>query len=446
MIRSRFHCKALFKKKKKQMETWFVEGRIALSIFLMKRGFFDMLTKQVRFLWVGQMLANAGDVFYIISLLTLVFEKTHSAVYTGFVPLTIILAQTVSGFLAPLMQRRFSLSTLLFLSQFAKTILLGLLVFVTQWSALPLLFSLGLASFISFLDGWATPARNALLPRIAQPVHLMRLNSLFATTDQVIQFMGWALGGMLVAFLGITYLFAVSLGLFILSTVCMAYLHDPISQATTRTDSSSNKEALLRGWNYILRSRALFTLTCMDVLESLAGAIYVAAIMLFYVSDVLGKGQEWWGYLNASYFVGMIAGGLLLVVIATHVSRYFLSFLLGAGLFSALVTLGLGVTHSAWVALFLSFLSGPATQIQYVSKQTYFQRNVDSLYLPNVLSAKSTVEYVGYGLSVLILTNVVAVYGAAMAYIAASGILLTSLLLGFIMRRAFKMELGKLKG
>ncbi|WP_068793739.1 MFS transporter [Brevibacillus laterosporus] len=405
-----------------------------------------MLTKQVRFLWVGQMLANAGDVFYIISLLTLVFEKTHSAVYTGFVPLTIILAQTVSGFLAPLMQRRFSLSILLFLSQFAKTILLGLLVFVTQWSALPLLFSLGLASFISFLDGWATPARNALLPRIAQPVHLLRLNSLFATTDQVIQFMGWALGGMLVAFLGITYLFAVSLGLFILSTVCMAYLHDPISQATTRMDSSSNKEALLRGWNYILRSRALFTLTCMDVLESLTGAIYVAAIMLFYVSDVLGKGQEWWGYLNASYFVGMIAGGLLLVVIATHVSRYFLSFLLGAGLFSALVTLGLGVTQSAWVALFLSFLSGPATQIQYVSKQTYFQRNVDSLYLPNVLSAKSTVEYVGYGLSVLILTNVVAVYGAAMAYIAASGILLTSLLLGFIMRQAFKIELGKLNG
>ncbi|MFB0831913.1 MFS transporter [Brevibacillus laterosporus] len=405
-----------------------------------------MLTKQVRFLWVGQMLANAGDVFYIISLLTLVFEKTHSAVYTGFVPLTIILAQTVSGFLAPLMQRRISLSTLLFLSQFAKTILLGLLVFVTQWSALPLLFSLGLASFISFLDGWATPARNALLPRIAQPVHLLRLNSLFATTDQGIQFMGWALGGMLVAFLGVTYLFAVSLGLFILSTVCMAYLDDPISQATTRMDSSSNKEALLRGWNYILRSRALFTLTCMDVLESLAGAIYVAAIMLFYVSDVLGKGQEWWGYLNASYFVGMIAGGLLLVVIATHVSRYFLSFLLGAGLFSALVTLGLGVTHSAWVALFLSFLSGPATQIQYVSKQTYFQRNVDSLYLPNVLSAKSTVEYVGYGLSVLILTNVVAVYGAAMAYIAASGILLTSLLLGFIMRRAFKMEQGKLNG
>ncbi|MDN9010740.1 hypothetical protein [Brevibacillus laterosporus] len=122
-----------------------------------------MLTKQVRFLWVGQMLANAGDVFYIISLLTLVFEKTHSAVYTGFVPLTIILAQTVSGFLAPLMQCCFSLSILLFLSQFAKTILLGLLVFVTQWSALSLLLSLGLASFISFLDGWATPARNALL-------------------------------------------------------------------------------------------------------------------------------------------------------------------------------------------------------------------------------------------------------------------------------------------
>ncbi|TPG70749.1 hypothetical protein EEL31_21380 [Brevibacillus laterosporus] len=405
-----------------------------------------MLTKQVRFLWIGQMLANAGDVFYIISLLTLVFETTHSAVYTGFVPLTIILAQTVSSFFAPLMQRRFSLSTLLFSSQCAKTLLLCLLVFVTRWPSLPLLLFLGLASLIAFLDGWATPARNALLPRIAQPIHLLRLNSLFATSDQVIQFAGWALGGMLVAFLGISHLFSASLGLFIISTFCMANLRDPLALATTNPDDPSKKEALLRGWHYILKSRTLLTLTCMDVLESLAGAIYIAAIMLFYVSDVLGKGQEWWGYLNASYFIGMIVGGLLLMAIATYVSRYFLPFLLGAGLFSALVTLGLGLTHSAWLALFLSFLLGPATQIQYVSKQTYFQKSVDPLYLPNVLSAKSTVEYMGYGLSVLILTNVVAAFGAAMAYIVATGILTASMLLGFIMRRAFRIELQKLQG
>ncbi|TPG92283.1 hypothetical protein EEL32_01675 [Brevibacillus laterosporus] len=405
-----------------------------------------MLTKQVRFLWIGQMLANAGDVFYIISLLTLVFETTHSAVYTGFVPLTIILAQTVSSFFAPLMQRRFSLSTLLFSSQCAKTLLLCLLVFVTRWPSLPLLLFLGLASLIAFLDGWATPARNALLPRIAQPIHLLRLNSLFATSDQVIQFAGWALGGMLVAFLGISHLFSASLGLFIISTFCMANLRDPLALSTTNPDDPSKKEALLRGWHYILKSRTLLTLTCMDVLESLAGAIYIAAIMLFYVSDVLGKGQEWWGYLNASYFIGMIVGGLLLMAIATYVSRYFLPFLLGAGLFSALVTLGLGLTHSAWLALFLSFLLGPATQIQYVSKQTYFQKSVDPLYLPNVLSAKSTVEYMGYGLSVLILTNVVAAFGAAMAYIVATGILTASMLLGFIMRRAFRIELQKLQG
>ncbi|QOS98902.1 MFS transporter [Brevibacterium sp. JNUCC-42] len=405
-----------------------------------------MLTKQVRFLWIGQMLANAGDVFYIISLLTLVFETTHSAVYTGFVPLTIILAQTVSSFFAPLMQRHFSLSTLLFSSQCAKTLLLCLLVFVTRWPSLPLLLFLGLASLIAFLDGWATPARNALLQRIAQPIHLLRLNSLFSTSDQVIQFAGWALGGMLVAFLGISHLFSASLGLFIISTFCMANLRDPLALATTNPDDPSKKEALLRGWHYILKSRTLLTLTCMDVLESLAGAIYIAAIMLFYVSDVLGKGQEWWGYLNASYFIGMIVGGLLLMAIATYVSRYFLPFLLGAGLFSALVTLGLGLSHSAWLALLLSFLLGPATQIQYVSKQTYFQKSVDPLYLPNVLSAKNTVEYVGYGLSVLILTNVVAAFGAAMAYIVATGILTASMLLGFIMRRAFRIELQKLQG
>lgn len=56
---------------------------------------------------------------------------------------------------------------------------------------------------MSFLDGWTVPARNALVPRlVAQEQGLLKANSLISVSDQVVQFAGWGLSGVIVALLG----------------------------------------------------------------------------------------------------------------------------------------------------------------------------------------------------------------------------------------------------
>lgn len=49
----------------------------------------------------------------------------------------------------------------------------------------------------------------------------------------------------------------------------------------------------------------------MDLIEIFVGIIWIGVIMMVYVMIIFYKGEEWWGYINISYYVGMLIGGLL---------------------------------------------------------------------------------------------------------------------------------------
>ena len=45
-------------------------------------------------------------------------------------------------------------------------------------------------------------------------------------------------------------------------------------------------------------------------IETMAGVIWIAATIYVYVADVLQREEAWWGYINASFFLGLMLGGL----------------------------------------------------------------------------------------------------------------------------------------
>ena len=40
----------------------------------------------------------------------------------------------------------------------------------------------------------------------------------------------------------------------------------------------------------------------MDLLESMAGAVWVATILLVFVEEALQASSQWWGYLNGIFY------------------------------------------------------------------------------------------------------------------------------------------------
>lgn len=400
-----------------------------------------MWNRRFIFLWAGQTLANLGDVFYIVAFISAIYAATGSVMYTALIPVVIVSSQSLSSLVAPLVFYRLSLQGMLILSQGIKTLLLMIAALVVPVVAgegerlLVLLFGLG--AMIAFMDGWANPARNALVPQLVEQQELMRANGLLATSDQTVYFVGWAAGGMLVAWVGSDAVLWGTVGAYVMATAAMLGIH-PKKEQPSNLDEG--EKGWLTGWRVIREVPKLRLLVGMDVLIGISGGVWIAAIMLPFVHDVLGRGEEWWGYINAGYMLGSIAGSALLIANA-HRMKYHLHRWIVIGTFgSALVTFLFGSSTQPAVALFFSFALGPMFQMQMVSKQTALQQAVTEGVLPYVLSAKGTIDLMVFGISALMMGAIAEWVGTRAVYFLSSGILVGAVLFALRLRQSHALE------
>ncbi|UPG63969.1 MFS transporter [Metabacillus endolithicus] len=249
----------------------------------------------------------------MLGFMAIIHEQTGSAMYLAVVPFIITVAKFSSGFIAPLLLDQYRLKSLLVFSQLAKTLLLFTMQMVTITFSWNLVITFVLVFCISFLDGWATPARNAMLPRLVHRDDLIKANSFVATLDQTVQLGGWASGGILVALIGGNQMIWLTLCLFVISTFFMRLLKDDTEQIgeEDNTTVQSKWQSLKEGWLFIWKVPSIRSIHLIYVFEYFASAVWIAAILYVYVEEILGKDQSWWGYINATFFLGLVIGGFL---------------------------------------------------------------------------------------------------------------------------------------
>lgn len=78
--------------------------------------------KNLVLLVTGQYIANLGDVFYIVGVISILYSLTGSAAISALVPFTITMSMFISSLLTPLLLGKYRLKTLLVWSQGLKTI------------------------------------------------------------------------------------------------------------------------------------------------------------------------------------------------------------------------------------------------------------------------------------------------------------------------------------
>ncbi|MCE5006861.1 MFS transporter [Staphylococcus equorum] len=392
-----------------------------------------------RFLWIGQSLANSGDVFYMVGLIAIIYELTGSVTYMAFVPFFITTSRFVSGIIAPLIIERVSLKALLAYSQLGKTIAIIILIgYIDVFSSINtsvLIFFFVIA--ISFLDGWANPARNAFIPILVEQNALVKANSLLAILDQTIRLGGWAVGGMLVAIIGGVNVLWFTFFLFVTSTFMM-FLIPSIDRNIVSDEQSiklSNWEVLKKGWVTIWQTPTLRTISIVEFFESIANVVWVAAIMYVYVDQVLQTGEQWWGYINATFFSGLMIGGFLSLKWSHLVDRLSSKVILVGALLASLTTLMFGLTSTPWMALVLSLLFGLVNQMKDVAQETLVQKSVVHRLLPNIYSAKDALITAIFGGSSLILGNLTDLFGVRFIFMLAATLLFISSIIVIINRK-----------
>ncbi|WP_039041619.1 MFS transporter [Sporosarcina sp. ZBG7A] len=398
-----------------------------------------MKNQSFRFLWIGQSMANLGDVFYIVGIISVLYSLTESPFALALVPFINMFGRFISGMISPWLLNRFPLKTLLVYSQVCKTALLVvlsiLLIFETTSGLFIILMFVG---SIAFLDGWAAPASHAMLPRLVPKEQLVKANSFFSIVSETVNLGGWALGGVAVALTSGQFVIFGTVGLYIIATLMMFGIYDPTPFRKKEMEGKRSSE-LTEGWQIIWRNPLFRSLHVIIIFEAIANVVWIASILYIFVSEVLGQTEAWWGYINTAFFLGMIIGGVIcsrfVRGIEDNLQRLLILFSFGI----SVVTLLFGVTSIPWIAILLVIGNGIVQQLKGIVSETILQKSATTEELPKIYSVQSALISLLFGISSLSFGAIAELWDVRITFILAAILLGLGALFALIRRRDFIM-------
>ena len=385
-------------------------------------------------LLVSQLFANLADIFFRVTIIANIYIISKSVIATSLVPILIGISSFVASLLVPLVTKRIALNRVLSLSQFGKTILLAILVgmFTVMQSVAPLVTYLFVVA-ISILDGSAAPVSYAIVPRYA--TDLGKANSALSMTGEAVQLVGWGLGGLLFATIGLLPTTFIILILYIISSFLMLFL--PKAEVEV-LESETNLEILLKGWKLVARDPRLRLFVSANLLEIFSNTIWVSSIILVFVTELLNKTESYWGYSNTAYSIGIIISGL----IAFRLSEKFLAAKWESILFPlvamAIVTLTILYFPNAQMFLLFSALVGMLSQLKEVPESVFLQETVEENNLVNVYSVLEVISTLAFSVFVLLMSYITESFGISISFWLSAICLMIEAILIYIRRDYFK--------
>ncbi|MFJ7746580.1 MFS transporter [Peribacillus sp. NPDC097295] len=404
-----------------------------------------MKNKSFKVLLAGQSLANAGDVFYIVALITSVYNVTHSLFYVSLVPAINMLGGFLGGLLAPLLIDRYKLKTILFNSQFIKTCFLLMLtlyvsLLLTQGTIVTIYI---IIFFITFLDSFANPSSSALIPQLVSEENLLKANSLMSSIYQFIQMGGWAAGGILAAFLHTNGLLILTFSLYVLSTCLLAFVKVKEKKTSEEPSVKASKlPSLFEGWRIIAGDKSLRVLHLTLIFSSIAGPVWVSSILYPFIDIRLGVGTEWWGYINTSLLFGLFLAGILAYRHSDFINKNIRNVLLIGGCMVFLMTLLFGLNVHPVISLILIGMFGLFEELRMISIHTIIQSLVRDKLLAKVYAVQSSLTMATFGISTLMMGILGQRYSIVVVFIIASIALCFSFFYSITSRKYLTLTIG----
>jgi MFS family permease len=338
----------------------------------------DSLLKNVRFmqLWVGQGISFVGDAVSMVALVVLVVQITGSASAVGgalVARLLPTLASPLAGVLADRLDRR----VVLVASDLVRAVLVLGMVFARDLVVLyALAFLLGAARTIF------NPTIRAAFPSVVGEGDLTRANALVSGTYSVSITVGPALGGLLVATVGVGTAFVLDAVTYLISAALLSLI--PLPRPQGSEDAALVRE-LQSGFGYLLRAHLPLGIVLGAFLTVLATDITVPA-EVFLAKETFGAGDAGYGLLVSLWGGGMVLGSALIAVLGDRANLVFLYFL---GIFAwALALAGTGLSPTFVLALAALTVAGFSNGMDNVVTDTILQKRVPDALLGRVFSVR----------------------------------------------------------
>jgi MFS family permease len=344
----------------------------------------DSLLRNARFLrlWIGQGTSFVGDAVSMVALVVLVVEITGSASAVGGA-LVARLLPTIASPLAGVLADRVDRRVVLVAGDLARAVLVLGLVFARDLATIyVLVFLMGLARTVF------NPTVRAAFPSVVGGGNLTRANALIAGTFSTSIMVGPALGGLLVASIGVDAAFLADAVTYLISAILLSTVPLPHPRRESEEQTGFVRD-LRSGFGYLLGARVPLAIVVGAFLTILTINATVPA-EVFLAKETFGTGDAGYGLLVSLWGGGMVLGSALMAVLGGRINLvllYFVSIFVGA-----LALAGTGLAPAFVLALGALTVEGVATGIDNVATDTILQERVPDAFLGRVFS----IRFLGY--------------------------------------------------
>jgi MFS family permease len=329
-----------------------------------------------RRLLAGLAVSQIGDWLYNLALVTLVFERTHSAMWAGAAAAARVVPVVVLGPVGGVIADRFDRRLVMVTSDVLRLALMVLLAIVAT-THLPIVIVPLIAAAATVAAGPYLPCAAAVTPVLVPDADLPGANAARSAVTSLGLIIGPAIGGVLLL-LGSPWLaFAVNAVTFGLSALAvLAIPANPAFRPATAAGSHERPSGVLRdvadGARVLRTHPQVLQLVGADLMCSLVYGMLT--ILLLGVAMQANLGMHGYGYL----FAGLGAGALAGTALAGHALRcpHPRAVLLVALAAVGLPVMALALVHWGPAALVLIALVGTGSILVEIVTETSLQRTL----------------------------------------------------------------------
>lgn len=332
--------------------------------------------------WLSQTVSGFGDQLTVIALAALIWQMTHSSLFTALGVIVATIPHAVFGFFAGPIADALGRKRTLVLCDLGRAASISLIPLVIVLG-LPLAALFLLVFVATLFSSLFTPTRLALLPDLVEPQSIASANSFVQVSDRTTEIAGKAVAGVLYVALG-PIIFIADAITFLASALLLMRISlretqsGPLSLGAVLADAGTGLHVI--GRNETLAANLLFSLLAQ---VSVAVANTLTPVYLF---REFAAGPEAFGIAEAALAFGVV---LFSALMPTLIARRGKGALVVAGFgMYGLVLVGLALAPTLQAAFVLFFLAGVANAIFLIPNITIYQEHTPAEVRGRVFSTR----------------------------------------------------------
>ena len=250
----------------------------------------------------------------------------------------------------------------------------------SPWRTASIVFSI--IALTGAIRAFSGPTFASMIGQLVRREHLPTAASMSSATWLVASITGHALGGFMIAWMGVHYTFLVILGLIIFGYFFLFQL--PLIPVVVRSKTAV-WQSVREGLSYVFKTKEILGALTLDLFAVLFGG--AVALIPMFAKDVLHVGPEGFGWLNAASDIGSIISVSLLTIAPLRRKQGKKLLLCVAGFGISIIFFALSTAF--WISFAMLMLSGLLDGVSMVVRGTILQLKTPEELRGRVMSVNS---------------------------------------------------------